>query len=52
MAVLAATKTAAIPTVVVLVHGGGMGIEAVKQQADAILDGAFHHHHAANGFVG
>lgn len=38
LAVLAATKARDIPTAVVLVHGGGLGIESIKAQASAILD--------------
>ena len=37
-AVLSATKRAAVPTAVVLIHGGALAIEAVKENADAILD--------------
>eukprot|EP00040_Diaphanoeca_grandis_P026289 m.147112 g.147112 ORF g.147112 m.147112 type:complete len:1059 (-) comp30518_c0_seq1:206-3382(-) len=38
IAVLAATKAAGIPTVVVLVHGGGLAIESITSLAPAILD--------------
>eukprot|EP01044_Picomonas_judraskeda_P001554 COSAG03_NODE_94_length_13170_cov_67.181470_10_plen_481_part_00 len=36
--ILNATKAAGVPTAVVLVHGGGLAIEAIKINADAILD--------------
>ena len=38
LAVLRATKAANVPTAVVLVHGGGLGIENIKAEAPAILD--------------
>eukprot|EP00039_Didymoeca_costata_P016468 m.297063 g.297063 ORF g.297063 m.297063 type:complete len:1003 (+) comp16396_c0_seq4:1603-4611(+) len=38
LAVLNATNNANIPTVVVLVHGGALSIETIKDKADAILD--------------
>ena len=38
LAVLAATKAAGVPCVVVLVHGGALAIEAIKAAADGILD--------------
>ena len=38
LAVLEAAEAAAVPTVVVLVHGGSMAIEAIKDRAPAILD--------------
>lgn len=38
LAVLKATAAAKVPTVVVLVHGGGLAIEKIKAAAPAILD--------------
>ena len=38
LAVLKATAAAKVPTVVVLVHGGGLAIERIKSAAPAILD--------------
>ena len=38
LAVLGATKTAGVPTAVVLVHGGALAIDGLNEHATAILD--------------